>query len=373
MAGSIALSLDTELAVIGGGPAGLCAAVEAARHGVEVVLLDENHVPGGQLIKQIHRFFGSKEHLAGVRGIDIAAKLLAEAEDRKVAVWLNTVAWGLFADRQIGILRDDRVSAIRAERIIVATGASENSLRFPGWTLPNVMGAGAAQTMVNTHRVLPGRRVLVVGSGNVGLIVAYQLLQAGAEVVAVVETLPTVTGYQVHASKIVRMGIPILTRHTIVSARGGEHVESTVIAEVDERHQPIPGTEREVPIDMICIAVGLRPLAELCWMAGMAFDYQRDIGGFVPVHDEGMETSQRGIYIAGDLAGIEEASTAMEEGRLAALSASVALGKIDSEIGRGLVAETNRRLSQLRIGPYGEYRHQAKQAIMAKFREARAT
>jgi thioredoxin reductase len=369
MAGSVANPPNAELVVIGGGPAGLCAAVEAAGHGAEVVVLDENNAPGGQLIKQIHRFFGSKDHLAGVRGIEIAETLLKEAQDRNVTVWLNTMVWGLFADRHIGILKDERVSAIHAQRIIVATGASENSLRFPGWTLPNVMGAGAAQTLVNLHRVLPGRRVLMVGAGNVGLIVAYQLLQAGAEVVAVVESLPAVTGYQVHASKIVRMGIPILTRHTIRSAAGTERVESAVLIELDESQREIPGTEREVQVDMICIAVGLRPSSELCRMAGAKFDYQPEMGGFVPVHNEEMETSIQGIYVAGDLAGIEEASSSMEEGRLAALSACVSLGRIDPKTGHELMDRTNRRLSQLRMGPYGDYRRTAKQALLAKFRE----
>ena len=238
------MEVKTELAVIGGGPAGLCAAIEAARRGVEVALVDENQRAGGQLFKQIHRFFGSEEHLAGIRGITIGEMLLEDARKHGVRVLLNTVAWGLFPDRQVGVVSPEGVDTLEARKVVVATGAIENSLSFPGWTLPNVMGAGAAQTMVNVHRVLPGQRVLIVGSGNVGLIVAYQLLQAGAEVVAVVEALPGISGYQVHASKIVRMGVPILCRHTILRALGAECVQKAEIARVDERFQPVPGSER---------------------------------------------------------------------------------------------------------------------------------
>ncbi len=356
--------MKTELAVIGGGPAGLCAAIEAARRGVEVILIDENQRAGGQLFKQIHRFFGSEEHLAGIRGITIGEMLLEDARKYGVRVLLNTVAWGLFPDRQVGLASPDGVDALEAQKVVVATGAIENSLSFPGWTLPNVMGAGAAQTMVNVHRVLPGQRVLIIGSGNVGLIVAYQLLQAGAEVVAVVEALPGISGYQVHASKIVRMGVPILCRHTILRALGTECVEKAEIARVDEKLNPLPGSERLLDVDLICIAVGLRPLAELCHMAGVRFEYHPALGGHVPLHDRSMQTTLPGVYVAGDVSGIEEASSAMEEGRLAGIAVSRALGKADPQAGARDLSEAERRLRALRLGPYGDDRYEAKEKIV---------
>ena len=356
--------MKTELAVIGGGPAGLCAAIEAAQRGVEVTLVDENQRAGGQLFKQIHRFFGSEEHLAGVRGLTIGEMLLEDARKYGVKVALNTVAWGLFSDRQIGVTAPDGVDTLEPQKVVVATGAIENSLSFPGWTLPNVMGAGAAQTMVNVHRVLPGQRVLIVGSGNVGLIVAYQLLQAGAEVTAVVEALPGISGYQVHASKIVRMGVPILCRHTILRALGTECVQKAEIARVDERFNPVPGSERLLDVDLICIAVGLRPLAELCHMAGVRFEYYPALGGHVPLHDSTMQTTLPGVYVAGDVSGIEEASSAMEEGRLAGIAVSLALGKVDPQAGAKDLAEAGRRLRALRLGPYGDDRHEAKEKIV---------
>ncbi len=356
--------MKTELAIIGAGPAGLCAAIEAAKNGVDVTLIDENRTAGGQLFKQIHRFFGSEEHLAGIRGFEIGNMMLEDTQKYGVKVLLNTVVWGMFPDLKLGLSNGNMVSVIEARRIIVSTGALENSLSFPGWTLPNIMGAGAAQTMVNVNRVLPGNKVLIIGSGNVGLIVAYQLLQAGAEVIAVVEALPEVRGYQVHASKIVRMGIPIITSHTITRAEGDSCVRKAEIARIDDTFKVLKGSEMILDVDLICIAVGLRPLAELCWMAGMKFDYLPQLGGFVPLHNENMQSSIEGIYVAGDVAGIEEASSAMEEGKLAGIAAGISLGKIVKKQGIEIINKAKEGLRALRLGPYGDYRQESKEKIV---------
>jgi len=361
------LTMKTELAVIGAGPAGLCAAIEAAKNGVDVTLIDENRTAGGQLFKQIHRFFGSEEHLAGIRGFEIGDMLLEDAEKYGVKVLLDTVVWGLFPDLKLGLSDGKSVTIMEAQKIVVSTGASENSLSFTGWTLPNIMGAGAAQTMVNVQRVLPGEKVLIIGSGNVGLIVAFQLLQAGAEVVAVVEALPEVRGYQVHASKIVRMGIPILTNHTITRAEGDTRVRQAEIAQIDAQFKPLAGSETILDVDLICIAVGLRPLAELCWMAGMEFEYEPQLGGFVPLHDESMQSSIDGIWVAGDVAGIEEASSAMEEGRLAGVAAAVSLDKIERKLGGESMDQARLRLRALRLGPYGDNRQESKERIIQRY------
>ncbi len=156
-------NLAYELAVVGGGPAGLCAAIEATKRGVQTVVFDENERAGGQLFKQIHKFFGSKEHQAAVRGYDIGCHLLDECRSVGVDAKLNTVVWGI-EDNKIGTRNGVTAKIVKAKRIVIASGASENPLCFPGWTLPGVMGAGAAQTMVNVHRVLPGTRALFIGS-----------------------------------------------------------------------------------------------------------------------------------------------------------------------------------------------------------------
>jgi NADPH-dependent 2,4-dienoyl-CoA reductase/sulfur reductase-like enzyme/Fe-S-cluster-containing hydrogenase component 2 len=356
--------LKTEIAVVGAGPAGLAAAIEAARAGAQVILIDENARPGGQLFKQIHKFFGSEAHRAGVRGVQIGQDLLQEAREASVEIRLNTVAYGLFEDKCLALVCGDHTENLQADAVILATGANENALAFPGWTLPGVMGAGAAQTLINIHRTLPGRRVLMIGAGNVGLIVTYQLLQAGAEVVAIVEGLPHIGGYGVHASKVRRAGVPIFTHHTILRAEGEESVERAVIAQVDENWQPLPGIERILEVDTICLAVGLSPLTELPWMAGAQLVHIPVLGGWVPAHDEDMRTNLPGIYIAGDLAGIEEASTAMEEGRLAGLAAAEALGYLSPEEGAKRKAGVRERLASLRIGSFGEGRAVAKEQIV---------
>ncbi|HOK57345.1 MAG TPA: FAD-dependent oxidoreductase, partial [bacterium] len=127
---------EKELVIIGGGPAGLSAAIEARKKGIDVLLIDENSKPGGQLFKQIHRFFGSKEHMAGIRGFVIGERLLKEVKELGIDVYLNSVVYGIFKDKVIGIVRENKNIILKAKYIIIATGAIENPLSFPGWTLP---------------------------------------------------------------------------------------------------------------------------------------------------------------------------------------------------------------------------------------------
>jgi thioredoxin reductase len=353
-----------DLAVIGSGPAGLSSAIEAAKAGAKVTLIDENEAAGGQLFKQIHKFFGSKEHYAETRGYDIGKKLLNETKEWAVDVRLNTAVFGLFENNTVGIFTEEKSSTLQAKKIVLATGASENPLAFPGWTLPGVMGAGAAQTMINIWRVLPGKRILMIGSGNVSLVVTYQLLQAGAEVVAIVEALPKIGGYGVHAAKVRRAGVPILTSHTIKEAVGDRKVEGATIIQLDEKWTPMPGTERTMELDAICIAVGLQPRTELAWLAGCRFMYLPQLGGFTPIHNKNMETSVQGLYVAGDTAGVEEASTAMEEGRLAGISVAEALGYLNTSDFDEMAETIQKRLRALRAGPFGQQRFLAKQKLV---------
>lgn len=357
--------MKKEVVIIGGGPAGLAAAIEAAKCGAQVLLIDENKRPGGQLFKQIHKFFGSKAHNAGIRGIDIGRALLKETEENGVEVWLDSAVIGLFADKKVAVLHRGTTVTVEAEKILICTGGAENPLRFPGWTLPGVMGAGAAQTMINVNRVLPGKRVLMVGSGNVGVIVAYQLLQAGANVVGIVEGMPKIGAYGVHAAKLRRAGVPFFLGHTIAEAKGTEKVEKAVIAKF-ENGQIVKGTELETDVDVICIAVGLRPLSELASMAGVKHDFIPELGGWMPLHDQDMQTSVPGIYVAGDTAGVEEANTAMDEGRLAGVAVSQSLGYLKEEEADARKQEIRDRLNALRQGPFGERRLNAKQRVVEK-------
>lgn len=339
-----------EFIVIGAGPAGLSAAIEAASHGIKVTVYDENARPGGQLFKQIHKFFGSKEHRAKIRGFKIGEQLLNEAREKGVEVVLNATVMGLFAEKEITVMIENEVHHVKGDAILVATGASENMVNFRGWTLPGVIGAGAAQTMMNLHHIKPGNKILMLGTGNVGLVVSFQLLQAGCDVVALVDAAPSIGGYGVHASKLARTGIPFYLSHTIKEAEGDDHVTGVTIAEVDEHFQFIPGTEKHFDVDTICVAVGLSPMAQLLKMDGVGMKDTR--GGFVPDCDACGATSIPGIYAAGDVAGIEEASSAMIEGRMSGIAVAEYLGYTSKKVKEERESELATSLDSLRQGMF---------------------
>jgi sarcosine oxidase subunit alpha len=347
----------TDIAIIGGGPAGLSAAIYAASLGAKVTLIDDGLELGGQLIKQTHKFFGSEKQFAGIRGIEIAKKMIQDIKEYdNIEVIASATVTGYYEDEVITIVQGvnaDRLKKLKANRIIVATGASENMLPFVNNDLPGVYGAGAVQTLMNLYGVVPGNNILMVGAGNIGLIVSYQLLQAGIKVEAIVEALPKIGGYLVHASKIRRMGIPIYTSHTLKGVYGTDCVEKAVISEINRNFEFIPGTEKELEVDTICLAVGLSPLSDLLWQAGCQMKYVPELCGYVALRDDNMKTTKDKIYIAGDVAGIEEASSAMLEGQIAGLNVAVNLGyKCDNypEQDRKLKA----KLKELRDNPLSE-------------------
>ena len=341
-----------DLIIVGAGPSGLSAAIEAAKRGLRVVVFDENEKPGGQLFKQIHKFFGSKEHKAKIRGFVIGQELLDEADKAGVEVVLNATVIGLYQDKEIVVKIGEAVRHFKGNAVFIATGAAENMVTFEGWTLPGVIGAGAAQTMMNIHGIKPGQKVLMLGSGNVGLVVSFQLLQAGCEVAALVDAAPKIGGYGVHAAKVARTGVPFYLSHTIVRAEGDTRVEGVTIAEIDDRFQFIPGTEKHFDVDTICLAVGLSPMSQLLKMAGCQMEDNPKRGGQVPVCDEYGRTSLPGIFVAGDVSGIEEASSAMIEGRMAGVAASEYLGYIEKEERDAELKMLDRALDGLRQGMF---------------------
>lgn len=190
---------QADIVVIGGGPAGLCAAISAAQSGAGVLIIDKNKNLGGQLIKQTHMFFGSEKQYASTRGIDIPEILMKELDKyrEKVEIKTNSTALGLYKDGIITVLeKEDNYYKIEPKAVIVATGAYEKFLSFPNNDLPGIYGAGAVQTLMNVHGVKPGDRVLMVGAGNIGLIVSYQLMQAGVEVKAIIDAAPKISNRQ---------------------------------------------------------------------------------------------------------------------------------------------------------------------------------
>lgn len=299
--------LEVDALIIGGGPSGLAAAAELGKLGVNTLIIDDKEKFGGKLVLQTHKFFGSVEDCyAGTRGIDIADKLEEQLKDYpSVKAWNNAVCLAIFSDKKVGVLRGDQYYLVRPKAVVSATGAREKSLAFPGNTLPGVYGAGAFQTLVNRDLVRPAKRLFIVGGGNVGLIAGYHALQAGISVVGLIEAMPRCGGYKVHEDKIRRLGVPVYTRHTIVRADGKEQLESVTIAEVDERFEVKPGTEKTFKADTLLIAVGLSSVDEFHAQA----------------REAGMES-----FVCGDAEEIAEASAAMFSGKITAHKVLKSLG-----------------------------------------------
>jgi len=302
-------TIHTDIVVIGAGPSGLSAAYELGKMGFQVLLADDKEKLGGKLVLQTHKFFGSEEDCyAGVRGIDIAA-ILEEKLSRmpNVTILRNSPVVAIFKDRKAGIYKGySSYLLVEFTALVVAAGAREKNILFPGNDLPGVYGAGAFQTLVNRDLVKPARRILIVGSGNVGLIAAYHALQAGIQVAGIFEIMGRINGYKVHADKIRRMGVPIHLNTTILWAEGEGKVSKAITAKVDDQFKPIPGTSREYDVDTILIAAGLASCDEFLRQA-------REYGILA--------------VAAGDAEEIAEASSAMFGGRIAAFTLAKMLGK----------------------------------------------
>jgi len=296
-----------DVLVIGGGPAGLSAAIELGKHDVDTLLVDDKDRLGGKLVLQTHKFFGSVEDShAGTRGFEIAHILQQElAALPSVDIWLNTTVAAVFCDKIVGVVKQNQYCKIKPRILLVATGAREKMLSFPGNTLPGVYGAGAFQTLVNRDLVKSSEKVLVVGGGNVGLIAAYHAIQAGIEVVALIEALPQPGGYKVHADKLKRLGVPIFARHTVVCANGADRVESVTIARLDDDWNIIADSRKTFEVDTVLIAVGLAEVNEF-YLKAKQFEMD--------------------VFCAGDAREIAEASAAMFTGRIEGFKIAKALG-----------------------------------------------
>jgi sarcosine oxidase subunit alpha len=346
--------IEKELIVIGGGPAGLAAAYQAALSGCRVLVIDRNPRIGGQLIKQTHKFFGSEKQFAKTRGITIARKLITDLEEfgDRVEIQTDATAVGLYPDRVVTVLRNESYFKYHFQALVVATGAGERTLAFENNDLPGIYGAGAVQTLMNVYGILPGQEIVMVGSGNIGLIVSYQLMQAGVRVKCLLEAAPKIGGYKVHASKLRRLGVDIRVQTTILRAIGNDRVREIETVRLDESWKPIPGTEERIPVDAVCIAVGLTPLYQLLAMIGAKTLYVPELGGMVPLLDSLHQTSIPGVFVAGDAAGVEEASSAIVGGYLGGLAAASFLHHETADH-EAKMADFTHQLTVLRSGPFG--------------------
>ncbi len=290
-------NIETDVLIIGAGPSGMAAAKELGASGFNVILVDDKDRLGGKLVLQTHKFFGSEEDCrAGIRGIKIAEILAEELKQfSSIDIWMESVVLAVFSNGSIGVRTADGYKIVRPKQLLVAAGAREKSLPFPGSTIPGVYGAGAFQTLVNRDQIRCSERIFILGGGNVGLIGAYHALQAGMTVVGLAEGMAECGGYKVHADKILRMGVPIYTRHTVLAAHGSENLESVTIAEIDENFNPVPGTEKNFKVDTLLVAVGLSSVNEF--------------------HSKALEYGIPSM-LTGDSEEIAEASAAMFSGRI---------------------------------------------------------
>lgn len=335
------------LVVIGGGPAGIAAAIEAARAGLTCMLVDEAARLGGQIYRQPSQDFRVQDPRALGKEFVHGERLRAEFEEiaDRVAVRCDTSILAVSGEREVLWGRDGRTGLIGAPRLIIATGAYERPVPFPGWTLPGVMAAGGVQTLIKTMQVRPARRALVAGTGPLIFGAARRLHEVGVEVAAVLEAGSSVWPNEAllkawrgwdfvqnaweNVQSLRRARIPILLNHTVFEAHGRQEVEAASFGAVDSRDwRPLKGTAQTEAVDLVCVSFGFVPNTELSVLAGCRQQYVDEVGGWVPVRDAMMRTTVPGIFAVGDGAGVGGAAAAVEEGRVAGITAAEEGGTI---------------------------------------------
>lgn len=294
--------IHVQAAIIGAGPAGLAAAVRLHDLGVsKIVVFERERVPGGILRQCIHDGFGLTRFRESLSGPEYAARFIREARERYIPILADTSVVELDSGRRVRTASRTGMAEYRADAVILAMGCRERSrgaLAIPGQRPAGVCTAGVAQAYLNLHNRMPGREVVILGSGDIGLIMARRLTLEGARVLGVYEILPYPSGLPRNLAQCLDdFGIPLFLSHTVVDIHGSARLQGVTVARVDERRQPISGTERRIPCDTLVLSVGLIPENELSLMAGVELD-DRTRG---PVVDEGYQTTVPGIFAAGNV------------------------------------------------------------------------
>ena len=356
---------DQRVAIVGAGPAGISAAVTLADHRIPVVLVDEAPAAGGQYYKHYgaapSTSRGRELDQLYLQGIERAARLRHPLIETR----FDTTVWGFFEPDKLGLVADEQVDILRAPNVLIATGAIERVAAFPGWTLPGVMTAGAAQRLLSHDRVLPGRRFILAGTGPLLLAVAAQIAEAGGQVAAVIDctgfTEPVRnarTARQVlrepgrmkqlvsYRRTLQRAGTRYFHNYTVVEARGDDYLQEVVIAKKDADWNIIAGTEEVLHADTLCLHYGFSASLELPQLAGCETNYEPRRGGWHVVHDDGMRTSRSGFYVAGQPSGIGGADLAEATGELAGLTIARDLGALDDARYRELADPVRRKVRQ---------------------------
>lgn len=295
--------MKCDVAVIGGGPAGLAAAIAAKENGCDCVLiLERDKELGGVLNQCIHNGFGLHTFKEELTGPEYADRFIRKLNDLKIEYRLNTTVININSDKKItAVNRDEGYFEIEAKAIVLAMGCRERprgALNIPGYRPAGIFSAGTAQRLVNMEGRMPGREIVILGSGDIGLIMARRMTLEGAKVKVVVELLPFSGGLKRNIVQCLNdFGIPLKLSHTVVDIKGKDRVESVTIAKVDEKLKPIPGTEEEYECDTLLLSVGLIPENELSRNMGVEINNITS-GPFV---DESLETSIPGVFACGNV------------------------------------------------------------------------
>jgi len=324
------ISLDFDVAIIGGGPAGLSAAVSAKKNGTKnVLVVDRNSWIGGILPQCIHDGFGVEETGKSMTGPEYAEMYMQMAEKEKIEFMKETMVLSMNKNHELLVVNKKGLQKINAKSIVIAMGCREKTrwnVMIPGDRPSGIYTAGVAQAFINLYNIMPGRNVVILGSGDVGLIMARRLKFEGANVLGVVEILP-------HASGLLRnvvqclddYDIPLFLNHTVTHIKGRERLENVTIAQVDENFDTISGTEKKIKCDTLLLSLGLIPENELSKNVGIELD-EVTLG---PIVDQNFETNISGFFACGNCLQVYDTVDVLSKGASFAgkAAAEYALGK----------------------------------------------